>query len=137
MPSRQPGADQSRNSTAQVLALALVLRCVAATPLLVAADAVDRASFVDSERYFDLARSLAVDGQFVFGGVAELKRTPGYPVFLLPAVWTGSRLAIIPLQILLGCATVYLVMRIARLLSDDNRVATCCGVALAIEPLSI
>ncbi len=114
-----------------------MLRCAVAWPLLVAADAVSRASTEDTPRYLELARSIAHDGRFVFAGVAELKRTPGYPVFLVPAVWTDNALAIVPLQILLGCATVYLVMLLARVLSANERVATWAGLALAVEPLSV
>ncbi len=136
-PSLAQTLDRSRNRTAQVLALALVLRCAVACPLLVAADAVTRASTVDTQRYLELARSIAIDGRFVFAGVPELKRTPGYPLFLVPAVWTGNALTIVPLQILLGCATVYLVMLLARALSAGERVATWAGLALAVEPLSV
>ena len=92
----------------------------------------------DSASYVDVARSLATEGQYARHGVPDAHRPPGYPVLLLPGVILGAVEPItIALQILLGCATVFLVFRIALELFGRADVARVAALLIALDPVSI
>ena len=120
-----------------VLAAALAIRML--VPVLAAAVAADPVvDPPDTSAYKTLAEVLAGTGRFERGGRAEIIRTPGYPLLLVPGVMLGGvELVTIPLQIVLSCLTVYLVYRVALLLFGDGRAAVLCALLYALEPLSV
>jgi 4-amino-4-deoxy-L-arabinose transferase-like glycosyltransferase len=92
----------------------------------------------DSRSYAALARGLLRTGRLGPRARPEIVRTPGYPAFLLPGLLAGRfEAATIALQVLLSCATVYLVYRIALLLFGRPDVAAAAGLLYAVEPLSV
>jgi 4-amino-4-deoxy-L-arabinose transferase-like glycosyltransferase len=133
--------ERTRNSIWSVLVLALIIRL--AFPVLVAGLAESPKVFhaADSGLYLNPAISLIKTGKFVASPdnpTPEITRTPGYPVFLLPAVILGKvELVAIAMQILVSCLTVYLVYRIGLLLFAKNSTAILCALLYAIEPLSV
>ena len=134
--------ERTRNSIWSVLVLALIIRL--AFPVLVAGLAESPKVFhaADSGLYLNPAISLIKTGKFVASPdnpTPEITRTPGYPVFLLPAVILGKvELVAIAMQILVSCLTVYLVYRIGLLLFAKNPTAILCALFYtSIEPLSV
>ena len=137
---------QTGQGVASVLALALVLRVL--LPVLAWVYTGDPKTFLtnDTPTYLKPAESLLRTGRFQYGFVGrhtrpdepEIVRTPGYPVFLLPGLAAGHVLPVtITLQVLASCLTVYLVYRITLLLFERRRLAVCCALLYAFEPLSI
>lgn len=91
----------------------------------------------DTASYLACAESLARTGSFSAGGIPEIVRTPGYPLLLLPGVLLGHVTAVtLLLQLLLGCATVWLVYRATSLITGNGRAAATAGFLCAVEPLS-
>jgi len=137
---------QTAQGVASVLALALVLRVL--LPVLAWVYTGDPKTFLtsDTPTFLKPAESLLRTGRFQYGLVGrhtrpdepEIVRTPGYPVFLLPGLAAGHVIPVtIALQILASCLTVYLVYRITLLLFERRRLAVCCALLYAFEPLSI
>ena len=92
----------------------------------------------DSESYLAPARELLSRGAFTLGGDPELKRTPGYPLLLLPGLWLGHpNLTVAALQIALSTATVWGVYAVASRALDDSRAAVTAAALYALEPLSV
>lgn len=92
----------------------------------------------DTSSYIRPATGLAYSGQFASKGTPEIRRTPGYPVLLIPGIVSGhTELVTIVLQIILSTLTVYLTFRIALLLFGRMEIAVLCAFLYAIEPLSI
>ena len=92
----------------------------------------------DTWSYLQPAMELITAGSFTAFGEPELFRTPGYALFLSVGLLFGHvEFITIALQILLSCATIYLVFRIAMELFDDERTATWGALAYSLEPLSI
>ncbi|MCX6356721.1 MAG: glycosyltransferase family 39 protein [Candidatus Aureabacteria bacterium] len=92
----------------------------------------------DTGSYLSCARAIEAGGTFSPGGVAELTRTPGFPLLLVPGVALGHVAAVtIPVQIALGCVTVWLVYRTTLLLVGSGRAAAAAGFLCAFEPLSV
>lgn len=121
-----------------VLALAFVLRAL--LPLLAAAVTQDTSVYQapDTVSYVKPARELAATGSFTSNGLPEIMRSPGYPLLLVPGILAGRlELVTIGLQILLGCATVYFVYKIALLLFDKSGIAAACALLCALDPLLI
>lgn len=125
-----------------VLILALALRTV--VPLVGAAVARPHPQFrePDSFGYVQNAEALARQGSFVRDGEAEIIRTPGYPLFLVPAVWAEPWLgsveaAAVTLQIVVGCVTVYFVYALGMAVFQRRDVAAAGATLMACEPLSV
>lgn len=92
----------------------------------------------DTATYIMPAVALWSHGEFSVGGEPELSRTPGYPVFLLPGLLVGNvELVTLLLQVLVSCLTVYLVFRLAVLVTADRTIALLASLLYAVEPLSI
>ena len=92
----------------------------------------------DSTSYLRPAKALIESGTFSVAGHPELFRTPGYPLMLVPGLWIGHpELLAILLQILLSCATVWLLYLIARRISGSERTALLCAFLYSIEPVSV
>lgn len=77
-------------------------------------------------------------GSFSTPNGPELKRTPGYPIFLMLTGMAGNHpLLTVTCQILLACFSVFLVYRIGVLLFQNESVAVLGAGLYAIEPISI
>jgi len=77
-------------------------------------------------------------GSFSTPSGPELKRTPGYPIFLMLTGMAGNHpLLSVTFQILLACLSVFLVYRTGMLLLQSEWVAILCAGLYAVEPISI
>ena len=97
----------------------------------------------DSYEYLRLGESLAA-GSFSQDGVAEVLRTPGYPLLVALGAVTGHPIGLtILLQVAIGgvgAALVYsLAHRMATALDcqDSRRIALVAGLVYALDPLSV
>ncbi len=92
----------------------------------------------DSRVYVDLAKELMQTGNFARGDKPEVKRTPGYPVFLTSGIFFGELEGIVIfLQILLSCITVFLVYEIVLRIFNESSCALLGAILYSLEPLSI
>lgn len=92
----------------------------------------------DTASYIACAESLARAGSFSDGGLPEIVRTPGYPLLLAPGVLLGHVTSItLLLQLLLGCATMWLVYRTTFMITGNGTAAAIAGLLCAVEPLSV
>jgi len=116
-----------------------VIAAVAVRLLLMAAalwrGGVDALIQTDTGSYLRPGTNLLLHGQFASGGLPEISRTPGYPLFLAVFSCAGP-LAVALAQILLAAGSVYLVGRIARALFSGERVALAAMWIYAFEPLA-
>jgi 4-amino-4-deoxy-L-arabinose transferase-like glycosyltransferase len=90
----------------------------------------------DTASYLRPGRNLLLSGKFYSGGLPELERTPGYPLFLA-LLGGASPLVVIFAQVLLSAFSVLLVWRIARVLFANPRTALVAAWLFAFEPLSV
>ncbi len=94
--------------------------------------------FPDSVGYLKPAEELLHTGRFADGGHAELTRTPGYPLLLLPGIVLNKVVLVtIALQVILSLLTVWLVYRITALLFENESAAAAAALLYSLEPLSI
>jgi 4-amino-4-deoxy-L-arabinose transferase-like glycosyltransferase len=124
-------------SLLRVLILALVVRGVY---ILGAWLVTGESAFYepDSATYIEPARELLSRGTFGRRGYLELQRTPGYPLFLVPALWVGHlTIAALLANVLLSALTVLGTYGLAWRLFGDARVAVTAALLYAVEPLSI
>lgn len=90
----------------------------------------------DTASYFLPGHNLLLHGRFTSGGVPEIDRTPGYPLFLALTSLLGRNVATV-IHVSLSVFTVVLVWRLARAVFGDNRIATGAAWIFAFEPLSV
>ena len=92
----------------------------------------------DSIQYLLPARELLANGTFTIEHIPHLVRTPGYPLLLLPGIALGHVTAVtILLQIVLGCATVWIIFLIGKQLFSTTIPALIGAALYAIEPLAV
>lgn len=121
-----------------VLPVALLVRVLLFAAVYLQTRGYDAFYNADSSWYLQLARELAERGRFWSGESPELIRTPGYPLLLVPGLWTGHVEAVtIAVQIALSCATCVLVYLTARRLTVDERAAALAALLYAVEPLGV
>ena len=123
---------------AAIVCIALIVR--AALPIIAYAASGAGAVFEapDTSSYIHCAGELARGKGFTTGGVPEIVRTPGYPLFLLPGLLLGHVTAVtVILQVFVGCLTVWLVCRITLALTGKPGAAVAAGLLMALEPLSV
>ncbi len=121
-----------------VLLLAFVLRGVIAGAAYLTLRDPKAFYAKDTWSYLQPAIEWFTVGSFTAQGEPELFRTPGYAVLLGFGIKLGQiEFVTIALQILLSCATTYLVFRIAKELFADERGAIWSALIYALEPLSI
>ncbi|HET6884226.1 MAG TPA: glycosyltransferase family 39 protein [Pirellulales bacterium] len=121
-----------------VLATALALRI--SFPLFALAVAQPEPQFrePDTEGYLRVADEWLKTGRFAVGGEAEIVRTPGYPLLLMPGIAVGHVEAItIGLQSLLACLSVWLAYRTSLAVFGNRTIALTAAWLLACEPISI
>ena len=93
---------------------------------------------LDSGTYLTPAAELLANGTFTTAGSPELKRTPGYPLLLLPGLWLGMpTLTALVLQVVLSTLVVAAVYALARRTFNDERIAIIAAAIYAVEPLAI
>jgi hypothetical protein len=140
-PLAENGATASRRQVTRSLLLVLAIAIALRVLFAVGAWAVGGESVFygqDSGTYVEPARELLSRGAFVRQGEPELQRTPGYPVFLMPAVLSGHlTLTVIALQILLSGLTVLATFVLAHRVFDDSRVGVAAAAFYSVEPWSI
>jgi hypothetical protein len=90
----------------------------------------------DTASYLEPGRNLLLHGRFITGGVPEIGRTPGYPLFLALFSLVGPATAALA-QVLLSAFTVLLVWRLARAVFAEARVALMAAWLFAFEPVSV
>ncbi len=127
-----------RSGVGPAIALAAVVRLILFAAVLATGGTWADFHANDTPGYVEPARELIATGDFAVGGVPEITRTPGYPLFLIPGIAIGHvELVTILLQIVVSCLTVFLVYRIAELLFGRSETAAVCALLYAVEPLSI
>lgn len=92
--------------------------------------------------YYEIAFNLIHHSTFSFsqGGasiLAESKRTPGYPLILLPFLYFNGIYLVLFLQIILGGLLALLARLTALRVTSKEKVANIIGVLIAIEPVGI
>ena len=130
--------NSQRSPILFVVLLALIVR--GAVALLALSCNEDSSVFFEpySPQYLKPAVSLLRWEGFTVEGRPEIRRTPGYPLLLIPGLALNNvPLVTIVLQLLLSCLTVYLVYRIGLLLFGRINVAAGCALLYAVEPLSV
>ena len=133
--SPTPGHNvRSRKSMPVLLALVLVTRVAYAllyvhikgAPNLIESDILD---------YVSLAESL-LHGSFSYNGVPNTGRTPGYPLLLAPAAWSGHVVFFGILEnVGLAVLTAWILARIAEYLFPGTAVATWAVLLYCFEPV--
>jgi len=92
----------------------------------------------DTSSYLEPGRSLILHGYFANGGLAEIDRTPGYPIFaMLAGMLSGNVLLAVTVQIVLSVGSVALLGRIADHVFPDRSAGVVAAWLFACEPISI
>ncbi len=127
-----------RRSLIEILLVAVSMRVLIFAVASLRATGPEIFYLDDTIQYVQSASSLLERGEFSRDGSPDILRTPGYPLLLLPGLALGHLTSVtIGLQIALSCATVYLVYRLALLLSLAEPWAKLAALLYALEPLSI
>lgn len=93
---------------------------------------------IDSDKYISLAKTLLEKRAFVYNGLPEIERTPGYPIFLMPGIKLDQpEIVTTIIQIVLSCLTVFLVFKVSLLIFKKYEIAILSSLLYALEPLSI
>ncbi len=122
----------------KILLVAFIARVLLLLAVTVPADDFSQLRAPDTASYLSLSSELVENGNFARGDLPEITRTPGYPIFLIPGVLSGSPdIVTCILQIMVSCLTVYLLFKVALLIFDSRRVALLCAMLYAFEPLSV
>jgi hypothetical protein len=91
---------------------------------------------LDSATYLEPGRNLLLHGRFVVDGIPDLLRTPGYPLFLAITSLAGLTAAAV-VNVILSVFSVFLVWRLGRVVSGEDRIALCAAWIFAFEPMSV
>jgi hypothetical protein len=126
-------------SLLHILLCAFILRAFLALMALWLAGSWEVFYRGDSLDYVNVAREMLAHGTFTtHHGEPYMIRTPGYPLLILPTLLVSPyEGALIFIQILLSCATVYVVYHIGFLLTQQRKMALTGALLMALEPLSI
>ncbi|OGF64885.1 MAG: hypothetical protein A2Y62_13255 [Candidatus Fischerbacteria bacterium RBG_13_37_8] len=127
------------NKIKQLLLIAFIIRLILPIIAFLASPVYENFYIhYDSEHYISLAKEIAQNGRFYFANQYQLYRTPGYPLFLVPAVLSGNvEWTTIFLQIILSCGIIYLVYNVSLLLFKNTSAAYFSALLYTFEPLSI
>jgi 4-amino-4-deoxy-L-arabinose transferase-like glycosyltransferase len=134
-----PGPTRLRlPSVKTILALAFLVRALLFLAAWLRAGGFAPFHSADTAWYVSLAGELAAGGRFWSGGGPEMIRTPGYPLLIVPGLLGGQlELVTVALQIILSCATCYLVYLTARSLTGGEWVGALAALLCAVEPLGV
>ena len=132
-----PTAHKVRSRTSMPVLFGLVFVTRAAYALLyVHVKGAQNLFESDILDYFSLATSL-LHGSFLYNGVPNLGRTPGYPLLLAPAVWSGHVVLFGILEnIALAVVTAWVLARIAEYLFPGTAAASWAVLLYCFEPIS-
>lgn len=89
----------------------------------------------DTVSYLIPGRDLLFHGRFATGALAEINRTPGYPLFLAIASLAGVAFAALA-QIAISAISVILVARLAQAVFADEHITLIAAWFFAFEPVS-
>jgi hypothetical protein len=92
--------------------------------------------YADTTSYLEPGRNLLLHGRFFANGVADLVRTPGYPLFLAVTSLFGLPTAAVG-NVILSVFCVFLVWKLGRVVSGDDRIALGAAWIFAFEPVSL
>ena len=133
---RSGGAESDTAFAVRVISLAVAVRAIVIAGAWLAVGP-GWSYTPDASRYVGLGHSLATTGTFTLAGVPELFRMPIYPLVLAIGHLTGHVLATtVVIQMLAGCATVWLTFRLMAA-SGDLAAARTAGYLAAIDPLLV
>jgi hypothetical protein len=93
----------------------------------------------DTNSYVRAALTLVSSGSFNRNNVAEIVRTPGYPILLIPGILLNKiEFTAVIIQIFLSCLSIILVYKITLIIFNNNyKLSLLSAFLYAIEPLSI
>lgn len=92
----------------------------------------------DTASYLEPGRNLILHGQYVSGGLPEIDRTPGYPLFtMLTGMAFDNVLLTVLAQIIVSMFSLLLVWRIAERVFPNRGAGTTAAWLYALEPISI
>jgi len=92
----------------------------------------------DTASYLNPGRTLILHGAFASGGVPEIDRTPGYPLFAEITGMIGANvLLVVVTQIVLSLVSLLMVRKIANQVFPDRNAGSIAVWLYAFEPLSI
>jgi hypothetical protein len=92
----------------------------------------------DTASYLTPGRSLFLHGVYWSGGLPEIDRTPGYPIFLMCCGMLRDRAVLAAgAQIVLSVVALLLVRALAARVFESERAGTAAGWLYAVEPVSI
>lgn len=91
----------------------------------------------DTRGYVALAKDIVENGTFQSGGIPEIRRTPGYPLFVGLGQLVGGLGFVTVVQIVLSVVTAYVIYRVGLELFRDKRAAQFAMVMYAFEPTSV
>jgi 4-amino-4-deoxy-L-arabinose transferase-like glycosyltransferase len=133
---RYGGTRQSRWPLAAMLAgITLRVALMIAAYLLTGTQIMTQG---DTASYLEPGRNLIQYGQYVSGGLPEIDRTPGYPLFTM---FTGmvfdNVLLTVLAQIVVSMLSLLLVWRIAERVFPNHGAGTTAAWLYALEPISI
>ena len=92
----------------------------------------------DTASYIEPGHNLILHGQYVSGGLPEIDRTPGYPVFtMLTGMAFDNVLLTVVAEIAISMLSLLLVWKIANRIFPNNSAGTTAAWLYALEPISI
>jgi 4-amino-4-deoxy-L-arabinose transferase-like glycosyltransferase len=92
----------------------------------------------DSASYLEPGLNLILHGRYVGGGLPEIDRTPGYPLFtMLTGMALNNVLLTVLAQIVVSMLSLLLVWRIAERVFPNRGAGTTAAWLYALEPISI
>lgn len=92
----------------------------------------------DTASYLEPGRNLILHGQYVSGGLPEIDRTPGYPLFImLTGMASDHVLHTVLAQIVVSMLSLLLVWRIAERVFPNRSAGIIAAWLYALEPISI
>ena len=92
----------------------------------------------DTASYIEPGHNLILHGQYVSGGLPEIDRTPGYPLFtMLTGMAFDNVLLTVLAQIAVSMLSLLLIWRIAERVFPNRNAGTTAAWLYALEPISI
>jgi 4-amino-4-deoxy-L-arabinose transferase-like glycosyltransferase len=136
-PAGTSEGHEPKRALAAVIALVILVRLGLALTAISYSGDPSRFSSPDTSSYLAPVESM-MHGAFRTDGEPEIRRTPGYPLLLVPGVFLGHvETVTIGLQLLLSAATARMVYALAILLFDSRRIGLLAALLYALEPLSV
>lgn len=127
-----------KNSLNHILLLGFFLRFAVLLLFLIVHGDFSFVDSPDTTSYLDSATEFLDTGKYTRYGEPDLRRPPGYALFLMPGLLVNHvEIVTILMQIGLSCLTILLVYKIAILVFKNRNIALISALLFAIEPLTI